>query len=206
MVRGKFWPDHLDTGSITVAGACWSLVHLRPHSCEIVIPASGASPAVTLTLDIEYSSHCVTKGPKGGQSIDFEVLGHDHLVIDHRRIWRAFNAERYRLSYLLPDIIQSLHERHCLFTGHQNFLTLELGELPGYAPGTKYEVFFSVRQADQRNALRIIVESAYVRDEDAENAPVRFKKDERIKGCKLLLKKARGEEIRRPPQQGRGRR
>nr|WP_091013794.1 hypothetical protein [Azotobacter beijerinckii] len=205
-MRGKFWPDHLGYGSIEVAGTCWFLAHLRPHSCTVVVPGSAGSPAVTLTLDIEYSSHCISKGPKKGQSIDFGSIGHDHLVIDHRQIQRAFNVERYHLSHLLPKIIQSLHQRHCLFTGHQNFLTLELGEFPGYPPGAKYEVFFSVRKGDARNTLRVIVESAYVRDEDADNAPVSFKKDDRIRGEKLLLKKARGEPIRQPPAQGRGRR
>ncbi|MDC8636222.1 hypothetical protein NY671_22315, partial [Xanthomonas hortorum pv. pelargonii] len=60
------------------------------------------------------------------------------------------------------------------------------------------EVYFNVA-ARGRGAVRIYVESAYVRDEDADNDPYKFKKDDRIKGWRLLLNRATGRPVRRPP-------
>ncbi|WP_172407112.1 hypothetical protein [Xanthomonas citri] len=40
----------------------------------------------------------------------------------------------------------------------------------------------------------------YVRDEDADNDPYKFKKDDRIKGWRLLLNRATGKPVRRPPK------
>lgn len=202
-MQGKYWADHLSAGYIVVGGTSFSLVHLRRQQFVASIAEAGIQP-VQLALDVEFSSHCVSKGPKTGTTTDFSVLGYDHLLIDHRSNWRAFHSGRHRLSSLLPQIIGSLHERPCLFTGHENFLTIELHQLlPGYPPGSQYEIYFSARQGNARNSVRVIVESAYVRDEEADNDPYKFKKDDRIKGWRLLLKKARGEAVRRPPRGGR---
>jgi len=199
-MQGKYWRDHLAAGYIEVGGTSFSLAHLRPQRLFASIEEE-AGKTTQLALDIEFSSHCVSKGPKKGTVIDFSVIGYDQLLIDHRSNWRAFHAGRHGLSYLLPQIIGSLHERPCLFTGHENFLTVELHQLlPGYPPGSQYEIYFSARQGSDRNSVRIVVESAYVRDEEADNDPYKFKKDDRIKGWRLLLKKARGEGIRRPPK------
>lgn len=202
-MQGKYWADHLAAGFIVVGGESFPLDHLRNQRIVVTIEEAGSQP-VQLLLDVEFSSHCVSKGPKTGATIDFSVLGYDHLLIDHRRNWRAFHPGRHRLSALLPQIIGSLHERPCLFTGHENFLTLELDQLlPGYPPGSQYEIYFSARRGTAPNSVRVFVESAYVRDEDAENDPYKFKKDDRIKGWRLLLKKARGEAVRQPPRRGR---
>ncbi|RNK43446.1 hypothetical protein C9401_13465, partial [Xanthomonas vasicola pv. vasculorum] len=80
----------------------------------------------------------------------------------------------------------------CLFTNGDNFLTMELQQLiPGYPPGVQYEVYFNVTTRGG-GAVRIYVESAYVRDEDADNDPYKCKKEDRIKGWRLLLNRATG--------------
>ncbi|VXC23321.1 conserved hypothetical protein [Pseudomonas sp. 8Z] len=202
-MKGKYWPDHLAAGSIDVGGSSFSLAHLRQQRFIANI-AEADGKTIQLALDVEFSSHCVSKGPRNGTAFDFSVMGYDQLLIDHRNNWRAFHAGRHGLSYLLPGIMGTLHERPCLFTGHENFLTVELHQLlPGYPPGSQYEVYFSARQGSDQNSVRVIVESAYVRDGDADNDPYKFKKDDRIKGWRLLLKKARGEGVRRPPNRGR---
>lgn len=200
-MKGKNWSDYQKAGYIEVDGTRWSLAHLQDQSCTVVTPEAPGKPAVTLMLKVEFSSHCISKGPKRGKTIDFNIVGHERLVIDHRSKWRTFNEKRYHLSLLLPAVFNSLRDRPCLFTGHENFLTLDCS-LAGYPPDTEYEIYFSVRKTDQKNTLRIIVESAYIRDDDADNAPVHFKKEDRITGWKMLLKKARGEAIKRPPNKG----
>lgn len=194
-MKGKGWKQHLANGQIAVAGRTWSLLHLRPQMYEVMIADSVLH--TTVELRIEYSSHCVSYGPKQGQALDFDRIGVDHLLIDHRGIFRAFCPRRHHLSTQLPAIMQTLTERQCLFTGHSNWLTLE-GHQFGYPDGTGYEVYFNLRR-QSANCLGIHVESAYVRDPDhpsgRSGSP---KRHEKIKGWLLILKKLRGEPIRRP--------
>ncbi|AHG43749.1 hypothetical protein N018_26105 (plasmid) [Pseudomonas syringae CC1557] len=197
-MQGKYWSDHQKAHHIEIDGVCWLLDHLKDTTIVVVIPPAPGNPSVTLTVSVEYSSHCVSRGPKQKQTIDFSALGYEHLVIDSRNIRRAFHSERHELSFLLPGIIASFADRRCFFTGKENFLTLELGtEMPGYAPDTKYEIYFNVRKGDGKNTLKLFIESAYVRgDEDAENEPVNFKKADKIKAWKLFLNKIRGTSIK----------
>lgn len=150
-----------------------------------------------MTVQIEYSSHCISRGPKKDQALDFQTLGYEYMVIDHRQVRRAFHPERHALSFLLPGVIATFADRRCFFTGKDNFLTLELGTaMPGYPAGSKYEVYFNVRKGEAKNTLRMYVESAYVRDEDADNAPVNFKKADKITAWKLFLNKIRGVSVK----------
>jgi len=196
-MKGKRWKDHLARGEIHVAGVAWSLLHLRPGSLHVVIPEHSTQGSQVVTLAIQYSSHCVSYGPKQGAELDFEAIGVEHMLIDHRGIRRAFCPGRYKLSIQLPSILASLADRQCLFTGHSNWLTLE-GHQFGYPEGSCYEVYFSLRREAALN-LTVYVESAYVRDAGhPSHRPVRFKRHEKIKGWLLMLKKLRNEPIRRP--------
>ncbi|MCD5993633.1 hypothetical protein KDX38_08365 [Pseudomonas sp. CDFA 602] len=196
-MQGKFWPDHQSAKHIECDGVCWLLDHLRDTSFQVDVPASAGQPRVLLTVNVQFSSHCVSRGPKKGEQIDFHAVGIQRMVIDHRQIRREFREDRHALSFLLPEIVRTFEDRRCFFTGKENFLTLELGAvLPGYAPDTKYEIYFNVRKEDRKNTVRLHIESAYVRDEYADNEPVNFKKEDKIKAWKLFLKRAKGEPVR----------
>ncbi|CAD0345710.1 hypothetical protein CFBP498_31060 [Xanthomonas hortorum pv. vitians] len=184
-MKEKYWPDHLAKGFIGIDDAQFSLAHLQPFTYQVII-ATPDRAAVAVSVSVEFSSHYVSKGPpKQGPALVFHA-GHDDLVIDQRRIWRCFHPARYAASALLPDIMRTLDQRPCLFTNGDNFLTMELQELiPGDPPGAQYEVYFNVA-ARGRGTVRIYAESAYVRDEDADNDPYKFKKDDRIKGWRQL--------------------
>ncbi|WP_339466710.1 hypothetical protein [Pseudomonas capeferrum] len=197
MMKGKGWKEHLARGRFDVGGVTWSLLHLRSCSHQIVIPGLAVQGVQAVTLAIEYSSHCVSYGPKQGVELDFDEMGHDHLLIDHRGVCRAFCPRRYTLSIQLPSIMASLADRQCLFTGHSNWLTLEGYQL-GYPEGSHYEVYFNLRRESARS-LRVHVESAYIRDPGHPSSrPMRLKRHEKIKGWLLMVKKLRGEPIRRP--------
>lgn len=201
-MRGRYWPDHLARGFIEISGVRHSLEHLRPFAYVAQIEESNGV-VTAVQVSVEFSSHCVSKGPRKGQHFDFSRLGHSLLVIDERRIWRKFLAARHTASTVLPEIIRTLVERPCLFTSQTNFLTMELCELiPEYPTGTQYEVYFNVKRLGNLSVL-VFVESAYVRDEDSDNDPYKFKKDNRIKGWRLLLNRGRGRPVRRPPGRGR---
>jgi len=196
-VRGKYWPDHLNVLHVEIGGVCWLLGHLRSRTQTLVVPAAEGHPSVTLTLQVEYSSHCVSAGAKQSQMIDFHAVGYERLIIDHRKVRRVFHAGRHALSFLLPDIIASIADRRCFFTGRENFLTLELGNTtPGQAADMRYEIYFNVRKGEGKNTLKLFIESAYVRDEDADNRPVNFKKADKIRAWKLFLNTARGASIK----------
>lgn len=200
-MKGRYWSDHLALGYIEIGGVRHSLEHLRPFA--YVAHIEEASNIVTAVhVSVEFSSHCVSKGPRKGQHFNFSELGHSVLVIDERRVWRKFLTARYRASAVLPEIIRTLGKRPCLFTSQTNFLTMELRDLiPGYAAGTHYEVYFNVKRQGNLKVL-VFVESAYVRDDDSDNDPYKFKKDDRIKGWRLLLNRGRGKPVRRPPGRG----
>ncbi|MFT0865158.1 hypothetical protein [Pseudomonas sp. CAM1A] len=196
-MKGKGWREHLAAGTIEVAGEPWCLQHLRAHSHEVQLPGSGVQPSITVMLRLEYSSHCVSRGAGQGLALDFDSIGLDSLVIDHRGIYRAFCPTRHGLSLQLPAIMCGLADRQCLFTGHSNWLTLE-GNQFGFPEGSHYEVYFNMRREAARS-LRIYVESAYVRDVGhAARSQSRFKRHEKIKGWLLMLKKLRNEPVRRP--------
>nr|WP_256347387.1 hypothetical protein [Pseudomonas gingeri] len=182
---------------IEIEGVCWLLGHLQPHTQTLVVPTVEGHPSVALTLHFEYSSHCVSAGPKQNQVIDFQALGHERMVIDHRKVRRVFHSGRHALSFLLPDIIASIANRRCFFTGRENFLTLELGSaMSGKTVGVHYEIYFNVRKGEGKNALRVFIESAYMRDEEADNRPVNFKKADKIRAWKLFLNTVRSVSIK----------
>lgn len=194
-MQGKYWPDQQKVRHIEIDGVCWLLDHLRDSLLTVVIPEAKGSPSVTLKVSVKYSSHCVSRGPKQGHILDFDTLGHEAMVVDHRNLRRAFHPERHTLSFLLPGIIETFAERRCFFTGKENFMTYELGPTPDRPADAKYEIFFNARKGDAKNTVKLFIESAYVRDDEyADNAPVNFKQTDKITAWKLFLKKVRGTE------------
>ena len=100
------------------------------------------------------------------------------------------------LSHHLPGIFETFIDRLCLFTGHENWLTIEILDPSGKRQ--EYEVFFSVTKQSS-GMLRIYVESAYVRElNNPGNRPVHLKRRDKVRAKVLLAKKLRGEPIRRP--------
>ena len=103
----------------------------------------------------------------------------------------------YRWSANLPAIIRSLPSgQTCYFTGHRNWLAIEILDPQGR--NLVYEVYFDVARLSS-NFLRLFVESAYVRTERQSNRrPSDFKRKHKIGGKLLLAKRLRGEPIIRP--------
>lgn len=187
------WGEIRNKGFITVAGNRYDLSHLQDRHYHFEIPGSGTKSTLRLTLLVQYSSHCVSWGPKHDQPIDFARQGEDRRIVDDKGVSRCFCASRFELSRHLPTVFAHFPERKCFFTGHSNWLTIELLG-PDHKP-VFYEVFFSLSR-QSRSFLRAYVESAYVRNIGFNRT--RLKRDDKIRGKMLLAKKARGEPIRRP--------
>ncbi len=190
------WNKVKSDGYKEVDGTKYDLSHLKDAKYHFSIEASGKYPEISFSVLVQYSSHCITWGPKREQEIDFSVHGEDRRIIDDKGVHRCFCETRHELSSNLPGIFETLTERHCLFTGHENWLTIEMLDPSGQR--LEYEVFFSLTKQSSR-MLRIYVESAYVRDPDNPgNRPTHLKRRDKVRAKVLLAKKLRGESIRRP--------
>jgi len=189
------WISILRQGYIDVASVRYGLSHLVASFFTLAIPASGKFAATTATVHVEYTSHCVSVGPGAQSPLDFEARDSARRIFDHRQVARAFCAERYRWSLRLPAIVAQLSARRCYFTGHSNWLVIE--DITDRGEPVEYEVFFRLRRMGA-SALRLVIESAYVRDvtKGKTGTPrnrrsiVRF----RVMAAKIL----RGESIRDP--------
>lgn len=190
------WNSIKAKGYMEVGETRHDLSHIRDAKYDFVIEASGKYPELKGSLLVQYSSHCVSWGPKRGKDIDFNTYDQQRKIIDDKGVHRCFCDIRHALSFHLPGIFETFSERLCLFTGHENWLTIEI--LGSSGECQEYEVFFSItRQSSYM--LRIYVESAYVREPgSSRNKPVHLKRRDKVRAKVLLAKKLRGEPVRRP--------
>ncbi|MBV6748657.1 hypothetical protein [Xanthomonas vasicola] len=61
-MKEKDWPDHLAKGYIAIEGAPFSLAHLQPFTYQVVIQPPSKEP-VAVSVQVEFSSHCLTSSP-----------------------------------------------------------------------------------------------------------------------------------------------
>ena len=188
---------HKTSWQKNIDGDDYDLSHLQDSVYAFTIAATKGYLEINAEMLIQYSSHCVSTGPARGELFDFEALGYDRLILDDRGNERCFCKARYTWSKHLPDIIRSLPgDRKCYFTGHQNWLSIEILDSQGVSQ--VYEVFFNLTRQGNKH-LRVYVESAYVRT--AENnirRPSSFRKEAKVRGKVLLAKKLRNQPISRP--------
>lgn len=199
MTKHREWAALREAKCVAVDGVEYDLSHLDYTEIIVEIPATEGKPAVNFNLGVSYSAHCVSIGPKQGQGFDFAAIGEDKLIIDERGVHRCFDITRYEFSRILPDLLLTLEDRVCFFTGHENYLTIE-AQMLGLKTDNPYEIYFSLRK-ESKGYLRMYVESAYLRDDDyMDRRPQNFKKREKVKGRVLLLNTLRGTPTKRPPR------
>ena len=147
-----------------VDGNSHDLSHLHPMTFPLAMAAKGDLPAQNFTINVAFGLHCFTaeKTPDTPAGLDYG---------DAREI-RSFDLGRYELSKLLPEIIQSLHQRRCYEAKLNNYMTVELVGTQG---PVHYQVYFKVTKTGAPNTLMLFVQSAY-----AKNAP---KQVQRQKPC-----------------------
>lgn len=189
------WLEHLQRGYIEVGMVRYGLMHMIGSSFDLIIPESGRYPALTARIAVEFTSHCVSFGPKLGEKLDFEVLGNDCLIRDHRNIARAFSFDRYRWSLQLPDLVQRLSEHMCYFTGQGNWLIIRGIDDQGHF--VDYEIYFRLRRRAP-SMLRLVIESAYVRDLDRPKPGLPTSRKGRVRFRVMVAKVLRGEPLSDP--------
>lgn len=189
------WIRYLQQGFIEVAGNRYDLTHMRGPTFELAIAATPRYPALTLHIEVVFTSHCVSFGPKDNEVLDFDTLGHDRLILDHRDVPRAFCFDRYRWSLSLPELIRTLDGHHCHFTGYGNWLVIRAIDDQGHE--VDYEIYFQLRRHGE-DTLRMVVESAYVRAPGAPGPGVPHARKGRVRFHVMAAKVARGESLRDP--------
>ena len=151
-------------------GITYDLRHLHPRTFRFSRPAENNKPAEIYKVEVIFSSHCFTRGPKT-DAYDASLVYPDTYEV------RLFDIRRYEMSKRLPDIIQALPEskpRHN--RNRRNFFSVELIAENGIS--VEYDIFFKVRKI-AKGRLQMIVETAFIRDPDhnsnrPEGKPVRF--------------------------------
>ena len=195
------WVQIRKRAFIRVDGVYHSLAHLAGMIVELVIEATPRHPQVSLQIHVEFTSHCVSFGPKHGQQLDFGVLGMDRKILDHRRVARAFCPRRYQWSLQLPRIVRSLANSVCYYTGSasKNWLVVELIDDAGHQ--LSYEIYFQLRR-DRVNALRMVIESAYVRMPGTTGPTIPHHRKGKVRFKVLAAKISRGDSVRDPRPSG----
>lgn len=138
-------------------GQVYSLSHLNSFRHTFVQQAKGKNPERLYKVDVEFSSHCFTKGLKQ----DTLANHPEDLHYSDDRETRIFCFDRHELSKRLPGIIREIDLRKCFHTGKSNFLTIEF--IDENEQKQQYEVYFVVTKKD-KGVLRLFIQSAYPRD------------------------------------------
>lgn len=153
---------------ITVGEQTYDLSHLHPSEQALHIPAKQKSPERHLSLAVSYSLHCFTRRSKEGEQVP------DELWYSDSREQRVFDETRWRLSFYLPDIVETLDQRRCLHTGHEEFVTVQVIH---EGRELDYAVFFTVSKGKKSGAdINLFINSAHERTEPLRHTkPIKFR-------------------------------
>lgn len=131
-------------------GQVYSFAHLHPHRFTLKFAARPGYPARDVEIRVGYSSHpFTTRCPDGGTPHARYSKPHDP---------RVFCLERYRLSFELPKIIESIETHRCYATDYRNYFIVDTFDL--LPANTEYWAFFNAKKVET-DAMRLFVESAY---------------------------------------------
>ena len=152
-------------------GQVYDLSHLHPRVFRFARPAEGAHAAEVFDVEVRFTLHCFSRGPRDGEAFDPLLIYPDDYEA------RIFDFRRYEMSKRLPEIIQGLparKPRHNKSRG--NYFSVELVAENGDT--VEYDIFFKVRKP-AKGRLEMIVETAFVRDPGygstrPDSKPVRF--------------------------------
>lgn len=179
------WPSLLIQGEIVIDKNRYDLCHLRSYDFPFIIPATAKYAEIKTNIIVNFSSHCVSVGPKD-QPFDFSTIGESHKIIDHRNVERKFSIERYIYSKNLRSIIEQIVDKKCYQSGYRNYFIVELKNEINFK--NNYHIFFVTKR--HGNFLEITIESAYPKDE------LQLSRYRSIRGNVLFAKVFRREKIR----------
>ena len=166
----------------------YNLEHLDPFDWIFEIPGEKGRPSEKYKFHVLFSNHVFTSKPESGNADP------DMFYESPDRSKREFDLERYELSKGLRSYIESMGERTCSHTSHSNFLRIEFVD-DRNGKRREYEIYFNVSKSEPRGWLRMLIESAYVRDENRmQSRP----KTRNIKLRVIARNVLRGKQIKKP--------
>lgn len=136
----------------------YDLSHLDTFEWTVECQHKVDGPMVTYKFYVSFSHHAFTSSEKRSDSgIPYPTKFRES---------RFFDFQRYELSKQLPAIIQTLDTRICSLTNqdHNNYFTIEILDEEGVE--RDYEIYFAISRTERKGWMRLLVESAYVRDDD----------------------------------------
>ena len=136
----------------------YNLEHLDPFDWILDIPSINGSAPERYKFHVQFSNHVFTSKSVSGNADP------DMLYESPDRQEREFDMERYELSKDLRGHIEHMGERTCSHTSHRNFLRIEFVDNQD-GKQREYEIYFNISKSEPRGWLRMLIESAYVRDE-----------------------------------------
>lgn len=148
-----YWKDH-----VTGGGERFSLSHLHPFVRELSLPASSKHEPRCVALHVSFGLHTFTR--------ETDDSDHLHSLYRDNREVRTFCRKRYRSSFDLPAIFNTIENRRCEFArslhSTVNYVVVES------SAGDRYAAFFDLRRLRKlgNNAVHLMVQSAYVLDRD----------------------------------------
>ncbi len=151
--------------SITANGETYCLNHLRFMETEATLELRGGFKK-TVQITVSFENHCYTRSVTEVE-LAAKVYPEKELIQDgseeHPRP-RVFNEERYKLSFQLPSLVQSLitNKQKVYATSHHNVLSAQV-VLDGN-DRSPYVFFMKVSKDKELKKLKIKVESAYPYD------------------------------------------
>jgi hypothetical protein len=132
--------------TIFVNGVAYGLDHLEPFEFHVV-PTGGETQ---VSIAVRFHDHCFTEtfdpDKHTASLVSNQASLHEH---------RAFSADRYELSKLLPQLVRSLDGQRISSTRDGNLVRVTLQN------GLTYPVFFTLRKEGAKR-VGLFVVSAYV--------------------------------------------
>ena len=185
------WEEIKKVGYLNIQNQLYSISHLQDKKYFFQIEDNGKHSALAFDLLVQYSSHCISTGQRHEEP---QQKAPDFF--DHGGNKRFFCKYRYQLSHHLPQVFATILARICYFTGHENWLTVEILNTEGLK--IEYEIYFKLHR-ETNKFLRLYVESAYVRTGDGLNRkPKHFSKKEKVRAKILFSKKLRKQQLNKP--------
>lgn len=140
---------------LSINSQTYEFDHLEPFTMAF----NSQSASKILKVNVRFSNHCFTHAPQDKTQYAPEII-----LPDHGGRNRIFCQIRYRLSYMLGDVVRSLNNPKCKVyqtAVRRNFCySIEIDN-----PKGPYHLFFEISKAtggaSKMQDLNLFVESAY---------------------------------------------
>ncbi len=159
-------PDGKEVTATVIDDRFIDVPHLRPHVMQVPLPKGD-----TIGIKLVYSSHCWSA------RYDQALHGAPACLMMDGAVARIFDAERFRLSQILPDMLSDLASHRLYWTpADRNYGVYNASAL---IDGVAYTAFFTLKKdrgkiGGCRHSLVMRIESAYRAPQPSKGMRIKF--------------------------------